>query len=83
MKAVIQNNFNGVDGLSIENIASPKLTMTSDLIQVKYAPILPWDLKMEHGALNQFNSTLPRIIGYSFSGTIKDTGILRNKKISR
>lgn len=83
MKTVIQTNYTGIDSLKITNIPIPKINPIESLINVKYVPVLPYDLKMENGAIKKKVNiqNLPHTIGYSFAGIIENNGILKNKDL--
>lgn len=76
MHAVIQKDYNGIDSIQTVNISTPKSSIIGALVDVKYVPVLPWDIKNEKGLLTQMHtSSLPKILGYGFSGTIHDNNI--------
>ncbi|MDV7693982.1 hypothetical protein A7K95_09695 [Pediococcus parvulus] len=82
MKQIVQRSFDGIEALKIESGDSPKKSPFSAIIETKYVPILPWDWMGEAGQLQSIHSVqLPKVIGYSFSGIVKDVGALRNRKL--
>ncbi|USS88510.1 zinc-binding dehydrogenase [Fructilactobacillus hinvesii] len=82
MKAIIQTNYQGINGLKIQNVKVPNINPLSTLIKVKYVPVLPYDVKSESGNLSNVHpQSLPRVIGYSAAGIIEKTGTLRNKQL--
>ncbi|GAY71944.1 hypothetical protein [Lentilactobacillus kosonis] len=84
MRAVIQKDFNGIDSIQIVNLPEPKGNIIGRLVDVKYVPVLPWDIKNEAGLLTQMhNDPLPRILGYGFSGTIHDQNLIWPSKGTR
>lgn len=81
MKAILQTNYQGIDGLAIAEVNTPTSKPFGDLVKVTYVPVLPWDIKNETGELIGVTSQrLPKIIGYSFAGTIEAPGSLSTKK---
>ena len=84
MRAIIQKDFNGIDSIQVVNLPEPKRTIMGRLVDVKYVPVLPWDIKNEAGLLTQMhNDPLPRILGYGFSGIIHDQNLIGPSKGTR
>ncbi|WP_125711563.1 zinc-binding dehydrogenase [Companilactobacillus kedongensis] len=82
MQAIIQNSYNGISDLKIEDVSDPKISPLSVLVENKYTPVLPYDWRTEEGELQNIRSVkLPIIIGYGFGGIVKGVGSLRNKNL--
>lgn len=82
MQAIIQDSFNGIEDLKIKEIADPKISPLSVLVETKYTPVLPYDWRTESGELQNIRPLrLPIIIGYGFGGIVKNVGSLRNIKL--
>ncbi|MFC6322175.1 zinc-binding dehydrogenase [Companilactobacillus baiquanensis] len=82
MQAIIQDSFNGIEDLKIKEIADPKISPLSVLVETKYTPVLPYDWRTESGELQNIRPLrLPIIIGYGFGGIVKNVGSLRSSKL--
>ncbi|MCH4169784.1 MAG: zinc-binding dehydrogenase [Lactobacillus sp.] len=81
MEAIVQQDFNGIDSLTLKTLPQPRPNPMTNLIQVKYNPVLPYDILGEQGALGQV--PLPRIIGYGFAGTVVQAGALNTHKVGQ
>ncbi|MFC6169230.1 quinone oxidoreductase family protein [Loigolactobacillus jiayinensis] len=82
MKRIVQQNFNGVDGLQIVEVTASKLTPLSVLVKNKYIPVLPYDWLTEYGLLKAIRPVkLPMVIGYGFGGIVEQVGMLRDKNL--
>ncbi|MQS53038.1 zinc-binding dehydrogenase [Companilactobacillus mishanensis] len=82
MQAIIQESFNGIEDLKIKSINEPRVGPLSALIETKYTPVLPYDWRTETGELRNIRPVnLPITIGYSFSGVVKETGIMARKNL--
>lgn len=76
MKGIIQVDYQGIDSLQIKEIAEPKVTPVSLIVEVHYVPVLPSDIRMEEGE-KLYPRKLPAVIGLNYSGIIKAVGSLR------
>ncbi|WP_243674255.1 hypothetical protein [Lentilactobacillus kisonensis] len=82
MKAIIQENYDGIHGLVIRDIPDPAKGPLSAIIETKYTPVLPYDILTEEGKLKGMRPTkLPMVIGYGFGGRVKEVGGLRNSRL--
>ncbi|BAQ57134.1 zinc-binding dehydrogenase [Lactobacillus acetotolerans] len=82
MKAIIQKTYQGIDDLVIQEVADPRISPMSAIVQTKYTPVLPYDWMTEEGRLGDLRSIkLPMTIGYSFSGIVEKVGFLRDKNL--
>ncbi|MFD1418300.1 NADP-dependent oxidoreductase [Companilactobacillus keshanensis] len=82
MQAIIQDSYNGIDDLKIREVTDPKLSPLSVLIETKFTPVLPYDWRTETGELQNIRPVkLPMVIGYGFSGVVKNVGSLRNNNL--
>ncbi|ANZ63579.1 hypothetical protein AYR62_05380 [Secundilactobacillus paracollinoides] len=83
MKTVLQTNFNGIDGLSIEDTAKPTLTDNGVLVKMAVMPVSPTDWKLESDAhaTNEDLATLPRVIGIQGAGTVIAVGKNRDQAL--
>ena len=82
MKAIIQKTYQGIDDLTIKEVADPQLSPMSAIIRTKYTPVLPYDWMTEEGRLKNLRPVkLPMVIGYSFSGIVERVGFLRDKNL--
>lgn len=82
MKAIIQSDYSGIKGLTIEEKKMSSMTPLSAIVKNKYIPVLPYDWMTEDGLLKGMRSVrLPMVIGYGFSGIVEKTGVLRDKKL--
>ena len=76
MLAIMQTNFNGIDGLVYRDIPQPQLTNHGVLIKVTTLPVVPTDWKREtnaHATSEQLTS-LPRTIGIGAVGQVVAVG---------
>ncbi|EHO53615.1 quinone oxidoreductase family protein [Lentilactobacillus kisonensis] len=82
MKAIIQENYDGIHGLVIRDIPDPAKGPLSAIIETKYTPVLPYDILTEERKLKGMRPTkLPMVIGYGFGGRVKEVGGLRNSRL--
>ncbi|GAF39269.1 hypothetical protein JCM14202_1121 [Agrilactobacillus composti DSM 18527 = JCM 14202] len=51
MEAIVQQDFNGIDSLTLKTLPQPQSNPMTNLIQVKYNPVLPYDILGEQGTL--------------------------------
>jgi len=80
MLSIIQTNFSGIDGLSLQETEQPQLTDDGLLIKMDYVPITPTDIKRETNpnATKENLATLPRVLGFSGIGTVLAVGTNRD-----
>lgn len=82
MEAIVQANYDGIDGLQIANLANPEKSPVSAIIKTQYTPVLPYDILTEEGKLKGLRPTkLPMIVGYGFGGQVKEVGLLRDSHL--
>lgn len=82
MEAIVQANYDGIDGLQIANLANPEKSPVSAIIETQYTPVLPYDILTEEGKLKGLRPTkLPMIVGYGFGGQVKEVGLLRDNHL--
>lgn len=82
MQAIIQDTYDGIEGLKVKEISDPKVSPLSALIETKFTPVLPYDWRTENGELKSIRPVkLPIVIGYGFGGIIKDVGSLRSNNL--
>lgn len=82
MKAVIQNSYTGVNGLTVNEINESKITPLSVIIENKFTPVLPYDWMTEYGQLKAIRPVkLPMVVGYGFGGIVQKTGMLRDRRL--
>lgn len=76
MKAVIIDNFGGVDQLHLKtDIPTPTPGDTECLIQVNYAGVNPVDYKIRQGAFrDSYPYKFPLILGWDCSGVVRAVG---------
>lgn len=76
MKALMIDEFGGIDKLSLKEIAMPLLSERQVLVKVEATSINPIDIKTRsgQGAANHSLVKLPLILGWDVSGTIIECG---------
>ena len=75
MKAVIINEFGGLDKLQLTEVDTPKPTADQVLVKVFACAINPVDYKLREGALQEIvQFEFPRILGGDISGVITELG---------
>lgn len=80
MLTVVQNNFNGIDGLGLEQQLQPQLTSDGVLVKMSVLPVVPTDWKRESSpnvTVEQLGQ-LPRIIGIGGVGRVVAVGAKRD-----
>jgi NADPH2:quinone reductase len=77
MKAAVQTGYTGISSVQISELNEPTPGPLATLVNVAYAPVLPWDIMGEEGQLGaQEQRSLPSIAGYGASGIVKSAGML-------
>jgi NADPH:quinone reductase-like Zn-dependent oxidoreductase len=76
MKAIILNDFGGVENLQYADIPMPEIGTDDVLVQSKSISINPIDVKTRSGkgASGHFNDQMPAILGWDISGVIVAVG---------
>jgi NADPH:quinone reductase-like Zn-dependent oxidoreductase len=72
MLAAVQKDRSGIDTIAVEEIDEAVAGMAGTLIEGAYAPVMPWDIKLEEGSVSA--RSLPSVIGYAISGTVIESG---------
>lgn len=75
MKAVVIEQFGGLDALKLADVPMPKTQDNEVLIKIEYAGVNPVDWKIREGMLkNRLPYQFPLIPGWDCSGTISKVG---------
>ncbi|MCK8494840.1 alcohol dehydrogenase catalytic domain-containing protein [Spirosoma sp. RP8] len=76
MRAIVLNEFGGVDQLVITDVPKPTIKEDEVLIKVKAISINPVDVKTRagKGIAGRLRDNRPLIIGWDISGTITEVG---------
>ncbi|CAM4203581.1 NADPH:quinone reductase [Pedobacter westerhofensis] len=81
MKAIVLNEFGGVDQLLMTEVPVPIISDDEVLVEVKAISINPVDVRTRQGSAmaDHLKNNHPLILGWDISGVIKETG----KNVSR
>jgi NADPH:quinone reductase-like Zn-dependent oxidoreductase len=72
MKAIIYNEYGGIEVLKMEELPMPNLKKNQTLIKIKSVSINPLDWKIRKGEMKMMSgSKFPKQIGVDFSGVIE------------
>lgn len=71
MKAIVIEEFGGIDQLKLKEVKEPKIAEDKVLIEVYATSVNPSDIKRRSG---QFGGKLPMIVGGDVAGIIKKVG---------
>lgn len=76
MKAIVLQDFGGVDQLILQNIPVPQIKDDEVLVEVKAISINPVDIKTRSGKgqANRLKEFQPIILGWDIAGKITETG---------
>ncbi|RRG18777.1 zinc-binding alcohol dehydrogenase family protein [Weissella viridescens] len=83
MKVIKQVNFDGIDGLKLEQIPVPELTPDSVMVKMAVLPVVPTDWKRESSAhaTREAMANLPKVIGTGGVGTVTQVGANRDQAL--
>jgi len=81
MLTIVQTNFNGIDGLTIETQSIPQLTSEGVLIKMNVLPVVPtdWKRESEPNVTAEQLTQLPRTIGVGGVGQVIAVGANRDR----
>ena len=75
MKAVVIEEYGGLDTLTEKIVEKPPLMDNQVLVEVKAASVNPIDWKLREGHLeNQYSFEFPIILGWDVAGVVKEVG---------
>lgn len=84
MKAIILNDFGGINKLLMSELPLPIILENEVLVEVKAISINPVDVRTRSGTAmaNHLKHNIPLILGWDISGTVAETGtkVLKFKK---
>ena len=81
MKAIVLNEFGGIDKLLMTELALPEILENEVLIEVKAISINPVDVRTRSGTAmaNHLKHNMPLILGWDISGIVTSAGIAVTK----
>ncbi|MGI4751229.1 MAG: NADP-dependent oxidoreductase [Janthinobacterium lividum] len=74
MKAIQIHQFGGVEELKYEEAPMPNINPDDVLVKIYATSVNPVDWKVREGAMKQIPFKFPLILGWDFSGVIKEVG---------
>jgi NADPH:quinone reductase-like Zn-dependent oxidoreductase len=74
MKAVVLNEYGGVEALSYEDVEKPSTKADDILVKVENIGVNPVEWKIRNGLGKMFGLNLPLVLGTEIAGTVEEIG---------